>query len=850
MGKDEPEDELKTFAGQLSLNKTWLDPTPAALPQIANYQILQLVGQGAMGEVYQAEQREPVRRQVALKVIKAGMDSAQVVARFESERQALALMNHPNIARVFDAGVTDSGRPYFAMEYVKGVPVSDYCHRNDLDVPRRLVLFMQICDGVQHAHQKGVIHRDIKPSNVLVRIQDDKPVPVIIDFGLAKATAQPLSDRPMHTELGQVIGTPEYMSPEQAEMSGLDVDTRTDVYSLGALLYELLAGELPFESKTLRSRSIDEIRKVIREDDPVRPSERARARGPGFLALSRELAGDLDWITMKALEKDRTRRYASPNELAQDIARHLNDHPVVAGPPSRAYRMGKFLKRHKVGVAAGGVVLLALFLGLLGTAFGLVRAQQAEARERQKAATAERVTALLVRLFEVSDPGEARGNTITAREILDRAADRLTGDLNEQPEVRAALMASVGRVYQSLGLHDQAKPLLDDALATRRRLLGPEHPDTLTSITALGDHYYNVGQLEEAESHYREALERSRRALGDEHPATLLAINNVGKLLQAQGRLEEAERLTREALEVRLRVRGRDHEETLVSLNDMGAVLQDLGRLDEAEVYYRDALEGHRRAHGDDHPETLVALSNLGFLYQAKGELEKAEPYTRKALEGQRRVLGNDHPSTLKSVSNLGYLMQLQGRLDEAERFMREAIESARRVLGNDHGTTLTAVNNLGFLLQSEGKLAEAEPLYREAMEGYSRTLTDSHALTLNSTANLGDLYTTLGRYDEAERLLAAAAAAAPVELTRDNVTTGLILRKYGRCLTARGRHAEAETALLDAHAVLEEVVGAQHEQTVKVVHNLVELYDSWKRPEQAAAWRARLPAGSDAAAD
>jgi non-specific serine/threonine protein kinase/serine/threonine-protein kinase len=312
-----------------------------------------------MGEVWLAEQTEPIRRQVAMKVIKAGMDSAQVIARFEAERQALALMDHPAIATVFDGGTTPQGRPYFAMEYVKGEPITVYCDRHQLSTKERLGLFTQVCEGVQHAHQKGIIHRDLKPSNVLVTIQDDRPVPKIIDFGVAKATARQLTERSLFTELGILIGTPEYMSPEQAEMGVLDIDTRTDIYALGVLLYELLTGVLPFDSRELRQAGLSEIQRIIREKDPSRPSTRISRDGPGSTEAAKnrhteprrlvsELRGDLDWITMRALEKDRTRRYQTANALAMDVRRHLNDEPAAAGPPSASYRAIKFMRRHRV----------------------------------------------------------------------------------------------------------------------------------------------------------------------------------------------------------------------------------------------------------------------------------------------------------------------------------------------------------------------------------------------------------------------------------------------------------------------------------------------------------------------
>jgi non-specific serine/threonine protein kinase/serine/threonine-protein kinase len=831
------------------------EPESEMARTIGPYRLRERIGEGGMGEVFLAEQEKPIRRRVALKLLKAGMDTKQVIARFESERQALALMDHVCIAKVFDAGSTPEGRPYFAMEYVKGVSITSYCDRHRLSTRARLELFMQVCEGVQHAHQKGIIHRDIKASNVLVTIQENKPVPKIIDFGVAKATEQRLTERTVYTQLGVLIGTPEYMSPEQAELTGLEIDTRTDVYSLGVLLYELLTGVLPFDPEDLRTAGFDDLRRRIREEDPSRPSTRVTALDEkrtthvsathrvGLPALRRQLTGDLDWITMKALEKDRTRRYGSPNELAADIARHLRHEPVEAGPPSTSYRLGKFVRRHKVGVAASSLVLIALLVGLAGTAFGLFKAQRAEGQARQEAATAERAIELLVGLFEVSDPSEARGNAITAREILDKAAERLGGELGEQPVVRAALMSAVGRVYQNLGLNAAAKPLFEGALATRRRHLGDDHPDTLASITDMATHYLYAGKLDQAEPFCREALERTRRVLGDDHPETLNALDNMGSILQERGELAEAEAYYREALEGRRLVLGSDHEETLVSLNNMGLVLQNLGRLDEAETHFRAALEGHRRVLGDDHPETLTTLSNLGFVHQDMGDLEEAERYARAALEGQRRVLGDDHSQTLVSISNLGTLLETQGRLDEAERFSREALEGLRRTLGNDHFSTLIAINNLGFLLKTQGKLEEAGTFFREAMEGFRRELGGEHRQTLNAMANLGDLHTDLGRYDEAEERLAAAAEAAPRALGREQVTTGLIIRKYGRCLTALKRYREAENALLEAHAILTEVVGPEHIQTERVVRNLGELYDAWGRPDQADSWLAKLPA-------
>jgi eukaryotic-like serine/threonine-protein kinase len=377
------------------------EPDPSKQPrrQIGAYRLLQRLGEGGMGDVWLAEQTTPVRRQVALKVIKAGMDTAQVVARFEAERQALALMDHPAIATVFDGGTTPEGRPYFVMEYVKGEPITTYCDRQRLTVAERLELFTRVCEGVQHAHQKGIIHRDLKPSNVLITIQDERPVPKIIDFGVAKATAQHLTERTLFTELGVMVGTPEYMSPEQAEMGGLNIDTRTDVYALGVMLYELLTGALPFDRDELRRAGFLEIQRTIREKEPPRPSTRVGPPGPASTEAAKnrhtepkrlvsELRGDLDWITMKALEKDRTRRYASASDIAADIQRHLSDRPVLAGPPSLAYTAKKFVHRHRGPVVAALLLLISLVAGLVGTSLMYVTASREKVRAQQKEAEA------------------------------------------------------------------------------------------------------------------------------------------------------------------------------------------------------------------------------------------------------------------------------------------------------------------------------------------------------------------------------------------------------------------------------------------------------------------------------
>jgi serine/threonine protein kinase len=495
--------------------------------QIGPYKLVSILGEGGYGIVYLADQHEPVRRRVALKVIKPGMDSRQVIARFEAERQALALLDHPNVAHVHEAGTTAGGRPYFAMEYVKGVSIVEHCDRHRLSINDRLELFLQVCDAVQHAHQKGIIHRDLKPSNILVSFENERAVPKVIDFGIAKAISQPLTDRTLYTERGQLVGTLEYMSPEQAEMTGQDIDTRSDIYSLGVVLYELLTGVLPFESETLRQGSPEHLRQVIRGQDPKTPSTRvsrltredgtriAQQRRAEAGALRRRLRGDLDWITLKAMEKDRTHRYSSASELAADIRRHLDDEPVLAGPPGTLYRVRKCLRRHQALTTGAAAVLLVLLAGMAGiVAFALKAEHQAR--------TAQAVTDFLGQdLLGSVALQQAMSQQVTVRAMLDTAGERLKGRFTDEPLVEASIRQYLGRTYIELGDYAQAESHLKRAGDLRRRALGDKDPLTLDSMSQLGRLYFLRGRYREAEPVLARALEFRRRVLGPDHVATL-----------------------------------------------------------------------------------------------------------------------------------------------------------------------------------------------------------------------------------------------------------------------------------------------------------------------------------------
>lgn len=736
---------------------------------VGPYRLLEKLGEGGMGRVWLAEQARPVRRRVAVKLIKAGMFDDAVLKRFASERQSLAIMDHPSIAKVFDAGTTPDGQPYFVMEYVPGVPITDYCDQKRLNIRERMELFIKVCDGVQHAHLKAIIHRDLKPANILVTEVDGKLLPRIIDFGLAKATTVETPDETMLTRLGSFVGTPGYMSPEQADPSLQDVDTRTDVYSLGVVLYVLLTGSLPFDSR----KSVHEVLRQVREDEPPRPSTKiasekksstgsAENRRSEPKQLVKLLRGDLDWITLKALEKDRTRRYGTPSEMAADITRYLNHEPVGARPASTAYRLRKYARRHRiwVAVATGLVVVLAAFSVLQRVQLQRTRLERDRAnRERDRANRerdrATRITDFMTGMFSVSDPSEARGNTITAREILDQASQNISTGLAKDPEAQAQMMQVMGDVYERLGLYPRAQELQQQSMQIRQRVLGPDHPDTLESMNSLAADLDDSGRYAEAEKLEREALDISRRVLGPENPDTLRLMSNLGNTLWQEGRYPEAAKLNRETLAIERRVLGPENLETLRSMNNLATDLDDSDP--EAEKLFRESLDIKRRVFGPEHPDTLLAMSNLAYVLADIGRYAEAEKLDRETFDLRRRVLGPEHPKTLQSMTNLAIVLARESRYPEAEKLDREALEISRRVLGPDHKATLTLLDNLAIVLSAEGQNAEAEKLEREALDITRRVLGPEHPQTAASIYDLGVIAAKRGNRSEALSLLRQA---------------------------------------------------------------------------------------------
>ena len=745
---------------------------PLVGERIGPYRVREVIGEGGMGIVYDAEQAEPVRRRVALKLIRLGMDTREVVTRFEAERQALALMSHPGIARVFDAGATEHGRPYFVMEHVEGVPITRYCDEQRLDMRQRLELVLRVCDAIQHAHQKGIIHRDIKPSNVLVARQNGKHLPKIIDFGVAKATGARLTEKTMFTSTGAWVGTPEYMSPEQAEIGGLDVDTRTDVYSLGVLLYELLVGALPFDARRFREASLDEIRRTIREEEPSKPSARlstldgdtssevASRRRTDPPALRRQLSGDLDWITIKALEKDRTRRYGSVFELGADIARHLRHEPVSAGPPGATYRMRKFVRRHRAGVsfaALAGVFLVALAVTMTIQTGRIAserdRADGEAGRAGREAETARQVSDFLVNLFKVSDPSKARGNTITAREILDRGAERIERELQDEPEIRARLLANIGIVYMNLGLYDESGSALEQALTIRRELHGERHPDVASSLNDLAALRQAAGDLQEALALYLQAVDIREHAQEPDDLNMAISLTNLATVLAERGRHEESLAANERALAIFERTFGPDHPRVALGLRNLGTTYLTVKDLEAARSAFERALPILEKASPPNDLELAAVLNGLAIVHWEQKNYAAARPPFERSLAILEQVYPPNHPYVLQLRNNVARLMADMGDYGAARPLYEHTLAEQEKALGPDHPEVATTLANLASLLRETGDFAGAKPLYERAIRIREDKLGPEHPRLEMTLGNYAKVLRHFGEIERAEEL-------------------------------------------------------------------------------------------------
>jgi tetratricopeptide (TPR) repeat protein len=766
-----------------------------------------------------AQQQEPVKRRVALKIVKLGMDTKQVVARFEAERQALALMDHPNIAKILDAGATETGRPYFVMELVKGIRITEYCDQNNVSPRERLELFVQICRAVQHAHQKGIIHRDIKPSNILVTLHDGVPVPKIIDFGIAKATQQELAERTVFTQFGQFIGTPAYMSPEQAEMSGLDIDTRSDIYSLGVLLYELLTGKTPFDPKELVAAGLEQMRRTLREQEPARPSTRlstliaseltlaARHRRLDAPKLLRLVRGDLDWIVMKCLEKDRTRRYETASRFADDIEHFLRSEPISARPPSQLYRFRRLVLRNKVGFAAASAVALAVVAGLVVSTYLYFREKQARIRSQQ-------VALFLKDMLEGVGPAVAKGrDTALLRDILDRTVERVAKDLRNEPEVEAELCNTIGEVYRALGQYADAEKMHRGARAMQRKV-APKNPAVETSLSDLALALTDRGMYSEAEALDRQVLELRRKRLGGEHPEVAAAMNTLAIVLRKEGKPAEAEPLHRQALTIQRRP-GEPELPVATSLNNLGLTLRDEGKLSEAESSIREALEIQQKVSGKADPAVAITMDNLAFVLLDQGKVAAAEAQEREALEMVSKFFNKTHPFLATAQHNLALILTARGQFAEAEKLHREALAIRRNRFGQEHPEVAGSLDSLGLLLRKLKRLSEAESMEQEALAIRKKFFGDESLAMAGSLNSVGLVLHAQGKLPEAEGSFRQALAMQKRFLGPEHPWEATTLNNLAQVLRDSGRSGDAEQAFRQALAMREKWLGPQHPLTL-----------------------------------
>jgi non-specific serine/threonine protein kinase/serine/threonine-protein kinase len=752
-------------------------------PFIGRYRVIRLLGEGGMGTVYEAEQDEP-RRVVALKVIRPGLATPERLRRFRHEAQALGRLQHAGIAQIYDAGAADTGfgpQPYFAMELVRGESLDRYVATHPLSTREKLALMAKICEGVHHAHQRGLIHRDLKPGNILI---DETGQPKILDFGVARLTESE-AQLTMQTEVGQIVGTLAYMSPEQVQGDPQEIDTRTDVYSLGVILYELLTGQLPYN---VSGRQIPEAVRTIREVDPASLS-----------SISRNYRGDVETIVGKALEKDKARRYESAAALGADIQHYLSDEPILARPPSTSYQLSKFARRHRALVTGAAAVFLVLVVGIAVSttlAIRARRAEQAAIKERDRASRerdrATRITDFMTGMFKVSDPGESRGNSVTAREILDKASNDLNSGLATDPDAQSQMMQVMANTYANLGLYPRADELATRALEARRKLLGPDDPKTLESMTQVGDILEREGKFEDAEKMERQALAAERRVLGSDDRLTLDTMNLLVITVGFQGRYAEAEKLDREQIEILARKYGPDDDKLVAAKTNLAGLLSAEGRFVEAEKEDRDLSEIARRKWGSDHPKALAPRENLAMVLTQQGRLKEAEQLFREILPMRQRVQGADHPDTLHCMENLAGVLSAEGRLKESEQMYRESLKASVRVLGAEYPETLAEQFDIAVLLNKEGRTQEAEKLAAATLAAQMRILGPDNPDTLSSQSVLVEIMLAQHRYAEAEKMARQVYAVQLRTQGPQHPETMYSLQLLGTSLALDHRYPEA----------------------------------------------------------
>ncbi len=867
------------------------EPRVVSTLTVGPYQVMGEIGHGGMGTVYVAMRADDqYRKRVAIKLVRRGMDTEQILSRFRHERQILASLDHPNIARLLDGGTTEEGLPYFVMEHIEGQRIDEYCDARRLTTIERLKLFREVCSAIHYAHQNLIVHRDVKPSNILVTPDG---APKLVDFGIAKLLKPEMYARTIAPTIAAVRPmTPDYASPEQVR--GQPITTASDIYSLGVLLYELLTGHRPYRGAGL---TLQELEMAICDEEPERPStavnrveevidedgssqktlspetvSRTREGQPD--KLQRKLKGDLDNIVLMAMRKEPQRRYASVEQFSEDIRRHLDGLPVIARKDTFGYRTDKFVRRHKFGVAAA----TALIVLAIAAAVAIVMQSARAARERDKA---EKVSAFLVDIFKLSDPSEARGKTVTARDILDKGAERIERELKDQPDVQATLMDTIGLVYRGLGFYDSAAPLLEKSLSLRRELFGGEHLDVAKSLNDLGLVMIDKQNTASAEPLLKEALAMRRKLLGKEHKDVAESMNLLGLVLYFRGDFASAEQLQRETLAMRRRLLGNEHQDVAQSLNNLGLTLHDRGEDDAAEPFLQEALAIDRRLLGDEHTEVATFMINLASVKFAKGDFEEAERLHREGLVLDRKLWGNEHPRVALRLNNLAEAIRERGAYEEALPLYREAIAIDRKAIGEESWTVALFTSNLAAALHGEGNLAEAEPLYRNALTIFKKQLGDSHPRTARCTTRLarllfekgdlagaeqmlrqsleiqrknfpgghrdlattevalGDLLVRRGDAQGAESLLREGLGFRTSKLKNGNWQIAEAESALGGCLAALKRYDEAEPLLTASYSVLRAKRGDNDKETARALARLIQLYQAEGKLDRAAQYSA-----------